>query len=357
MDHHQIEQLVSQSGLYEGWILVVPDYLGPKAAFAVGLQAAHATLNSLRAVVASGDITGVNKDAEIVLWGYSGGSQPTVWAAALFDQYAPELNIIGAAAGGILVSPTHISNITMDGIFAGLIINAINGLANEYEDLTPFIKENFYEGIQDKFFKVKTQCLASTVFETIFTTWDDLTPLGYKVLDAPIVKKYTGINNLLNLNSTPSVPLFFYNSQGDEIIPAVDADQLYDKWCSEGAIIEYHQDETGKHLTQVLAGSAIAFNWLKRRFSGATLENKCKKTITFSNIFDIEGFGSFAKIIGDAISTFKEQEIGPKSPSSSSPLISNASISTSVTLTSTNSGVSLTSTCSRLLGLLFDLFF
>ncbi|ODV80340.1 LIP-domain-containing protein [Suhomyces tanzawaensis NRRL Y-17324] len=360
-----IEQLFSQAGLYEGWIVVIPDFLGPKSAFCVGLQAAHATLNSLRAVTASGDITGVNKDAEIVLWGYSGGTQPTVWSATLFEQYAPELNIIGAAAGGVLVNPNNIAHLTMGGIFSGLVVNAINGFGNEYGDLNDFIKDNIYKEVQDKFFKARTQCLVPSLIETFYTTWEDISPLGDKLLEAPLFKKYIEINNLLNLNATPSVPFFFYNSQDDEIIPPADADDLYDKWCAQGVTIEYHQDEIGEHITQAVAGSGLAFNWIKRRLTGATLEKECKKTISFSNILNLEGFGSFAEILGDALSTIHEKEIGPKSPTSS-VLISNTTVThkssssssaSTIVASKTSSNATSTATSSSLLGSLIGLIF
>ncbi len=44
----------------------------------------------------------------IALYGYSGGSVPTGFGGAeLAPAYSPELNIIGAAAGGIPVDPAH----------------------------------------------------------------------------------------------------------------------------------------------------------------------------------------------------------------------------------------------------------
>jgi hypothetical protein len=46
---------------------------------AAGLQAAYATLDSLRAVKQSGSITGISSDPIITLAGYSGGAFIAAW--------------------------------------------------------------------------------------------------------------------------------------------------------------------------------------------------------------------------------------------------------------------------------------
>ena len=48
-------------------------------------------LNSIRAALKSGKITNIKDDAKVVMWGYSGGSLASGWAAALQPSYAPEL--------------------------------------------------------------------------------------------------------------------------------------------------------------------------------------------------------------------------------------------------------------------------
>ena len=67
-------------------------------------------------------------------WGYSGGSLASGWAAALQPKYAPELkkNLIGAALGGFVTNITATAEATDGTLFAGLVPNALSGLANEY---------------------------------------------------------------------------------------------------------------------------------------------------------------------------------------------------------------------------------
>lgn len=89
--------------LDQGYYVVTPDYEGPKSTFTVGLQSGKATLNSIRAALGSGNLTGIDSNAEVMMWGYSGGTIASGWAAAIQSEYAPELtdNLIGAALGGL----------------------------------------------------------------------------------------------------------------------------------------------------------------------------------------------------------------------------------------------------------------
>ncbi len=59
-----------EAGLLEqGWIVSIPDYEGPKAA---GPQSGMATLDSIRAVLKSSNLTGIAiKDVAVTKWGCS----------------------------------------------------------------------------------------------------------------------------------------------------------------------------------------------------------------------------------------------------------------------------------------------
>jgi Secretory lipase len=73
----------------------VPDYEGPLASFGLGVQAGHATLDSVRAVLSLE--CSCKPDAPYAMWGYSGRSIASEFAAELQVQYAPELNFSGVS--------------------------------------------------------------------------------------------------------------------------------------------------------------------------------------------------------------------------------------------------------------------
>ncbi|ODV81349.1 LIP-domain-containing protein [Suhomyces tanzawaensis NRRL Y-17324] len=194
--------------------------------------------------------------------------------------------------------------------FAGLVIDAINGLANEYPLLMQYVKDNIYPAVQQKFFSVDHQCLIPSALSQLFTNWNQLTPLGVNVLQVPVVKNVTNLNNLLNLDAKPSIPFFFYNAKLDEIVPATDADKLFTKWCSQGVSIQYNQDLYSEHITQAIFGAGDAFSWIKDRFDGKT-QSGCRKRPTISNALNFQSLLGFNDIISGALRTLFAQLVGP----------------------------------------------
>jgi pimeloyl-ACP methyl ester carboxylesterase len=90
------------SALNQGWIVGVPDDGGPYADFPSGPTAAYTTLDSMRALLQSREITGLLPSATITLNGYSGGGVTAAWVAEIHPAYAPEVNIAGIALGGLV---------------------------------------------------------------------------------------------------------------------------------------------------------------------------------------------------------------------------------------------------------------
>lgn len=76
----------------------------------------------------------MSEDVKISLWGYSGGTIPSGWAAALQPSYAKELkdHFLGAYIDGFVTNVIG-SSIGIDCmLFAGLIAPVVMGLMNEY---------------------------------------------------------------------------------------------------------------------------------------------------------------------------------------------------------------------------------
>lgn len=95
--------------LGRGWFVSVPDYEGPLAAFGAPHQEGQATLDSVRAILRlAKDHPEIglspSDDIRYALWGYSGGSIASEWAAELQPTYAPELDFAGAIFGGLVPS-------------------------------------------------------------------------------------------------------------------------------------------------------------------------------------------------------------------------------------------------------------
>lgn len=88
--------------LNQGWYVSIADDGGPQAAFPSGLNAGKSSLDSIRAVLQSGSLTGINTKPTITMSGYSGGGITAAWTSELHPLYAPELEIAGVALGGLI---------------------------------------------------------------------------------------------------------------------------------------------------------------------------------------------------------------------------------------------------------------
>jgi hypothetical protein len=151
----EYSMLLYISVLSRGWIVALPDHEGPNAAFGIGPLGGHCVLDSIRAVLQSGSLTGISTNARTVMWGYSGGALPTEWALEEHATYAPELSIAGAALGGLPGNVTWTLFNRFNGkIPAGLIAAAIWGLAAGYPEISPLIQANLVQDKESAFRKV-----------------------------------------------------------------------------------------------------------------------------------------------------------------------------------------------------------
>lgn len=279
----QLEGLFIEAALEQGWIVIIPDHEGPEASFIVNKAGAHATLDGIRAALRSTQLTCIQPDAAVALWGYSGGSVVSEWATEMQPSYAPEVKIVGAALGGLVPSIANSAAMDNGSLAAGLVPAAFKGMATQYpevaEELDRLIKPEF----RAKFDKADALCLGSlnkefalTDFRTYFDTPDIF------------ANKYISRafhDNDLGRTGTPQVPLFIYKAVPDEISPVADSDQYYDDQCSKGVSIEYVRSATGNHETELLAGSLRAAAWLRDRLEGNP-QSGCTKTTYPTTLLD-----------------------------------------------------------------------
>ncbi|CUM65894.1 uncharacterized protein PRCAT00003544001 [Priceomyces carsonii] len=309
----QLEEAVFQTFLYEGYYVVVPDHEGPKASFGVGRQSGHAALDSIRAVLSTGNTTKIDSKARVAMWGYSGGSHPGTWGTYLHSTYAPEINLVGAAMGGVIVNLYDILKVNIDTPTAGLVMAGLSGLANEYSAVKKLLKENFKSNkLGDEFFEVNKKCLIPYIFKYAFKNIDDYIKLAWEVINSPAAKPYADAQNILLQNGTTKVPIYLYNAVGDQIIPVNDTNKFYERLCSGGATVEYRESLFGGHITEWALGSGSALEWVKDRLKGVHMTQGCKKYQVESNALTETGISGLSEIFGNILSSALGEETGPK---------------------------------------------
>lgn len=289
----QFEMTIMDIALSKNWYVVYPDHQGPKAAFTAGLQSGRAILNAIRAALGSGELTGIKPDAKVGLYGYSGGSIASGWAAQIQPNYAPELksNIVGNAFGGLMANNTE-TYLTNDGSpFSGLVVAMINGMMQEYPALVPIIEQQIGKKRLKTFYEAKRMCLGATfelyAYEELFKGLDPWMGDGNGFLEIPEIAEIMK-NNTLALDEAlgvPEMPLFIFQAQNDEVISMNQAQEAYKKWCSWGApSIEFAVSKYTAHVSEGCLGIGAGFVWLEKRLNGEKPTLGCQMTSRDTNL-------------------------------------------------------------------------
>lgn len=244
----QAELLFMDTLLERGWYVNTADYEGSKAAFAAGTMAGQALLDALRAVLASGSQTKIKANADVQLWGYSGGALASGWAVQLQPTYAPELKIIGTAMGGTPVNLNATLNAVNKTPLTGFVMSGINGLANSNPDLAAYIDTIIRPEKKKAFYKAKDLCLTGLLLNYAFQDMGSyVTRPDYT--NAPIAKKVLEAN-IMGRTDTPTIPLFMYHAKHDQAVPYAPAADLYSHWCKKGATIQFVKDDLSEHVSK-----------------------------------------------------------------------------------------------------------
>ena len=262
-------------------VVTVPDFEGEGLHWTAGYEAGYDTLDAIRATEsflasqspAGAPVTGY----EVGLTGYSGGSIAADWASELAPTYAPELNIVGVAEGGIPVDFAHnLTYINGSQSWSGVIPAVLEALARAFGlDLSTYL--NPY-GMQ----------LANAVSTECISDFGNTVPPGLKIQqllkpqyqDIFQVPAFDDIINKLIMGTAPGHPkgpLLMgvgndpknAQGQGDDVMVTADVEALAHEYCGQGVPVEYHEYQNASHEQAALQFEPEAIAFLQQRFAGA----------------------------------------------------------------------------------------
>ncbi|WP_067698079.1 lipase family protein [Nocardia jejuensis] len=301
------EFLFAQSALQMGWAVVIPDHEGPNSAYAAGPLAGRITLDGIRAATDFGPL-GVGHTAPIGMYGYSGGSIPTGHAAELHKTYAPELNIVAAAAGGVGADLGAALEMANNQATSGLVLGAVLGLAREYPDFDRFLDQRLNPlGQALKAIKAPL-CVqyqsALVPFLNIKGLINSPDPLREPVVQAMVEDTRLG-------RTLPDMPLFLWHSQWDEILPLHSTNQLVDTYCKDpNASVQYTRDGASEHVVAEVVGGPAAILWLRDRLDGVPAQSGCTTTDMPSMLGTPGELEMLNSTLGETVASFFGKPIG-----------------------------------------------
>lgn len=273
LNQTQNELMLMVAALTRGWVLSVSDHEGPQGLWMVPRQPAYHVLDGIRATLAVGGEDGIPAlplDAPAGVWGYSGGGTASTWAAQLADEYAPEINLVGALLGAPAAQPDHLV-VHHNGRFAaGLIPPVIAALTHADPVLRDYLQSHLTTRGRKVLDKAARISLTESAVRWAFLKFDKLVDRPVEeLLNAPEIRSF--MDQMRLGQRAPKAPVYLYHGVHDQLLPIGPSDQLAEDFAAAGTHVTYRRDRASEHISLAISGGHDALEWFADRMAGTPL--------------------------------------------------------------------------------------
>lgn len=237
------QQLVYTTFLNDGYIVTVPDHQGPTRAFGAGPLEGRMSLDGIRATLNFKPL-GLKKNAKVATYGYSGGSIASGWAAELQPTYAPEINAVGFALGGIVANISSTVENINGGMYSAFAFAGFAGLYYAYKGFQDWITPKLTDEAHTALESARRTCLVQNLLKYPFQNLlsDKYVQGGSTLLHEPVfVEVLDQLVMGTNKSQTPKAPVYMFHGHHDEIIPFPSALKSGKAWAHQGANIFFQE--------------------------------------------------------------------------------------------------------------------
>lgn len=259
--------------LEEGYVVVSTDYPGLSTPgihpYLVGRSAAHSVLDAVRAArsldVGAGD--------EFAVWGASQGGHASLWTAQLAETYAPDLDLVAAAASAPASDLAAIAGARYDEKPGGVLISE---LLYSWDHVFPDtdLDALIVPERRERFEKMATTCFTTPA--AFLLVGGVLTPREYLQTDFREIEPWQS----LLAENTPRggipVPLLLTQGLADDVVPPSMTEAEADRRCADGEDVTFVALPDVGHDAREESGP-ITVEWLGERFAGRATENTCAR--------------------------------------------------------------------------------
>lgn len=291
----QFEYLLMAAALAEGWVVSVPDHEGPDGMWGSPHEPGYRVLDGLRATL-NFERFGLAADSKVGIWGYSGGGLASAWAAEMYAEYAPELNVVGAVLGSPVGNLGNTFRRLNGSKFAGLPALVVSALAKTYPGLNEVIEEHATEDGRVKLARLERMTTLEAIlrnFRADMDTW--VHPPLDDVLSMPAVVE---VFEEIRIGRTmPAPPVLIVQAVHDSVIAVDDIDELTGLYIDGGAQVTYHRDLFSEHMLLHPMSAPMTLRWLIDRFADRPLDAHIVRTkwptlfnpITYAGMWRLSG--------------------------------------------------------------------
>ena len=264
--------------LKRGYAVTVTDYQGyingAVPTYSAGKAEGQAVLDSVRAgrqVPGSG----ITEKDPVIVWGYSQGGQAASWAAESQSSYAPDVKMIGLAAGGVPSNLQSVGEFDNASVGTAFGVDGLIGLSTAYPEEFKLAEFSNAAG-NEAAGKLLSECAIQSLREFRDVNTDEYT-IGNKSF-AQIEAEHPAIEKVfkeqeLGTKSVP-VPVYHYHGLEDEFVPVKQDVELHQKWCELGVKDDF-QLYPGDHLLTDPTSIPNVIKWIEERVEGKTAPSTC----------------------------------------------------------------------------------
>ena len=273
------EVLVMLNILRRGWTIVTSDYEGPNDSWGVAATTARGVLDGIRAAESyapAGFDQGVN--TKVGLMGYSGGGNASAWANEYAPGYAPELNIVGAAYGGVGGDLETIVK-SLDGeLYAGIAFAGLVGVTSAYPELDmQALLNNKGKRLFRTLKSPKMACISDFFLSHPFERFRSYTTEP-DILHTPKFQEIKAENALGRW--APKAPTLWYAPYFDEMGSWWINQRVARDYCKAGTPLSFQTSYIEEHAMQAILKPWDAQKWIDDRFKGREFKNNCPTSET-----------------------------------------------------------------------------
>lgn len=258
--------------LEAGYAVALTDYEGysptTTPTYVTGQSEGPAVLDMVRAAQRL-PAAGLSTNTKVAIQGYSQGGGAAMWAAQMQPTYAPEMNLVGVAAGGVPGDLVAVAELLDGGLGFGVLAFAAAGLDAAYPELDLDSYLNDYG--RTEIAKAKQEaCVAELIFNYGFKKISDFTtsnPLPTPKWQARLAENKLG-------NTRIRVPVFQYHATHDEVVATPQAEALMRTYCAKGVQLTW-KTYLAEHAIGIVAGADDSFRFIQDRINGRPATSTC----------------------------------------------------------------------------------
>lgn len=270
------EEALISAYLKDGAIITIPDYEGTHLHWAAGQEEGWNTLDGIRATE---NALHLARKTPVGMTGYSGGSIAAEWASELAPHYAPKMNIVGVAEGGIPVDMWHnLQYINGHKTWSGVIPAVLLSIGKRafHVKLRKFLSAKGRRITH----RVRHQCIGSFANNYPGLTVQSLLKPYYRQLLAD--RFFVHIVNHLLMGTTrghPREPLFMAVGRikgqvGDGVMVAKDVQALAHEYCTQGVPVQFKLYANSSHTQAGLKFEPDAVQFMQDRLNGIPFQKE-----------------------------------------------------------------------------------